>query len=293
MRQLKIKSIKGLEINEDRYDIEVEEHHNFFANNILVHNCRCLAYRKGEEIVLISRKGKPFPHLNHLREELKGTIEEGFVLDGELYSDDLTFQEITGIVRRETLKEGDEEKMSKMGIRVYDMIPLNDLNMDFIDRHNYINATLAPEDECYTNKVRKVPTFEIQSEEEVKTYHDKFVEEGYEGCMVRNAKGEYGINKRSKHLQKFKHMQREEYKIVGYSEGQGNEVGTVIWECETVQGKRFNVRPKGTREERKEWFENGHDHIGEYLSVQFQELTEDLVPRFPVGVGIRWEGDMS
>jgi DNA polymerase-3 subunit gamma/tau len=34
--------------SEDRYDLEVEDNHNFFANNILVHNCRCVATYDGK-----------------------------------------------------------------------------------------------------------------------------------------------------------------------------------------------------------------------------------------------------
>lgn len=39
MKVEKIKSIKKIINNSKRYDIEVEKNHNFFANNILVHNC--------------------------------------------------------------------------------------------------------------------------------------------------------------------------------------------------------------------------------------------------------------
>ena len=248
---------------------------------------RCLAMLKDGEVHLMSRKGKPFPHLQHLRNEMKEILEEGIVLDGELYSDDLSFQEITGIVRRETLKEGHTEMIDKICIRVYDMINLNNLDMDFIDRHNYIEKIVVPHDVYPQNKVRRVPTYEINSEEEVYKYHDKFVQEGYEGCMARNAKGAYGINKRSKDLQKYKHFMDSEYRIVGYCEGQGNEIGTVIWECVTDKGQKFRVRPKGTREERQEWFSNGDKYLNEMLTVRFQELTTDGIPRFPVGIAIR------
>lgn len=38
-----IVSIENYESNSKRYDIEVENNHNFFANNILVHNCQSLS----------------------------------------------------------------------------------------------------------------------------------------------------------------------------------------------------------------------------------------------------------
>ncbi len=38
MHYQKIKSIKKINCNSKRYDITVEDNHNFFANNILMHN---------------------------------------------------------------------------------------------------------------------------------------------------------------------------------------------------------------------------------------------------------------
>jgi len=38
MQQVKIKSIKKLDIKHDRYDLTVNSTKNFFANNILIHN---------------------------------------------------------------------------------------------------------------------------------------------------------------------------------------------------------------------------------------------------------------
>ena len=61
----------------------------------------------------------------------------------------------------------------------------------------------------------------------------------------------------------------------------------MVWIVETENGQEFRVRPEGTRELRREWFENGDDYIGEMLTVKFFELTDDGVPRFPVGIAIR------
>ena len=40
----KIKSVKKIDCDSKRYDIEVEKNHNFFANSILVHNCSATYY---------------------------------------------------------------------------------------------------------------------------------------------------------------------------------------------------------------------------------------------------------
>ena len=48
----------------------------------------------------------------------------------------------------------------------------------------------------------------------------------------------YEPNKRSKDLQKYKDNMEEEYKIVGFHEGSGDEKGAVIWDCITKEGKQ-------------------------------------------------------
>jgi len=237
-------------------------------------------------VSLKSRKGKEFPHMNHLRQQvasLKG-IPDGAFLDGELYSDTLTFQEVVGLVRRESLKAGDEDKLKQISYRLYDMLDPNNRKAGFQDRYDTLKTILGstpPKNLILTEN------FEINNKADVKKYHDQFVNEGYEGIMIRNKAGEYGINKRSKNLQKFKEFFDQEFEIVGYEEGNGNAKGTVIWICMTENGDLFSAQPKGTVAERTEYFKNGDDYIGATLTVRYFEMTDDGVPRFPKGVAIR------
>ena len=248
---------------------------------------RCMASLNPDGTVsLKSRKGKEFPHMTHLRQQiatLKG-IPSGAFLDGEMYSDTLTFQEVVGLVRRETLKPGDEDKLKQISYRLYDMCDLYYLMVGFQKRYDNLKKILGrnpPPNLILTENV------ELNNKTDIKKYHDQFVKEGYEGIMVRNKDGEYGINKRSKHLQKFKEFFDHEFEIVGFEEGTGNDAGTVIWVCKTETGGVFKARPLGTRAERTKYFNNGRDYIGSLLTVRYFELTDEGIPRFPVGVTIR------
>jgi DNA ligase-1 len=79
----------------------------------------------------------------------------------------------------------------------------------------------------------------------------------------------------------------DEYRIIDFKEGEGRDAGAVIWVCETADGKEFTARPRGTMEQRREWFNDGESYIGKNLTVVYQELTEDGKPRFPVGKALR------
>jgi len=248
----------------------------------------CLAQRKldGVRCVaisgrgLFSRNGKPSsPHLTHIVADVN-KLPAGTILDGELYSDDLTFQEIVGLVKKATLKAGDAEKVAKIYLCVYDTIR----DGTNAERNTWLTETFATN--AFT-ALKQLPTVSCESIDAVKELHAAYVAEGYEGLILRNAAGLYKIGHRSTELQKYKEFLDSEYPIVGFKEGDGIEKGCVIWVCTTPAGQEFSVRPRGTREDRIEMFKLGSEALGKRLSVRYQEFTTDGIPRFPVGISIR------
>lgn len=228
---------------------------------------------------LFSRNKKRYPHLDHIIAEVN-RLPPTIILDGELYSDTLTFQEIVGIVKRETLKKGDDEKQMQIKLHVYDII---NTSMPYQDR--YANLQMLFRRYRFKHLVL-VDTENCESEAHMKELHSKYVADGYEGVMLRNKDGMYsGV--RSPSLQKYKEFFDDEYKVVGYKEGEGLEAGCVLWICQTTNGQKFSCRPRGSREERVEMFGRGDKYIGKMLTVRFQELTTDGLPRFPVGITFR------
>jgi ATP-dependent DNA ligase len=201
------------------------------------------------------------------------------ILDGELYSDTLTFQEIVGLVKRETLKPSDQEKQLQIKLYVYDIINSNPYENRFINLqllfrlHRFKYLVLVKTENC-------------ENQEQLKQKHSEYVLEGYEGIMLRNKNSSYK-GSRSIDLQKYKEFFDDEYEVIGYQEGQGLEEGCVLWTCITSERKQFSCRPRGSREERQEMFLHGDKYIGKKLSVKYQELTDDGIPRFPVGIAFR------
>ena len=174
---------------------------------------RCLARLNSDgTVTLLSRKGKEYPHLNHIKADVAANNSNtNLVLDGELYSDTLTFQELVGLVKRVTLKPGNDEQMLEVSLRVYDCVELNN-EADFTDRYQTItNLTEGAE---YLSLVENV---RVSTESEIHAAQARFVEEGYEGAMVRNLTGAYAIGKRSANLQKVKTFLDGEYPIVGFT----------------------------------------------------------------------------
>ena len=227
---------------------------------------------------IFSRLKKQFPHLEHIVEELS-MLPANMILDGELYTNELTFQEIVGMVKRETLKAGDEAKQVQIKFHVYDTVnewtyeQRNLMLQRLFKKHAFKHLVLVQTDVC-------------ESEDQMKEMHANYVAEGYEGIMLRNKQGLYK-NARSVDLLKYKEFFDAEYKITGFTEGQGLEEGCVIWVCETEDGNAFSCRPRGSREDRQKLFLHGDKHVGKLLTVRYQEKTDTNMPRFPVGITIR------
>jgi DNA ligase-1 len=228
------------------------------------------------KFIMFSRTGKEVK-MPHIEKELRPLLKEGEFLDGENYTPDKTFEEITGMCR--TVLETPTE-LSSIKFHVFDCFDLGNMNVPFEIRQTSLTKFRN------LKYVTFVPTLIVQKKSELNRHHDEFVKYGYEGIMIRDFKGLYKLNERSNHLLKFKAFQTEEYQITGAEEGKGKDLGTVIWRCKGSKGE-FSVRPKGTLAQRTEWFKNSKKYIGKQLTVQYQNLTNGGIPRFPVGIAIR------
>ena len=229
---------------------------------------------------LTSRNGKPFTGLEHIIAELAPATKAGLILDGEVYSTKLSFQQFVGLVKKKKFTAEDKEQLKHVNLWVYDCV--NDQTFeerlailkDFFSKNKFTQVHLLPTEEC-------------KKKEDLKGFHDKFVLEGNEGLMVRNKQGLYQLGSRSNDLQKYKEFKDAEYPVIGFTDGQGIEKGLVIWICKTKEGKNFHVRPRGTHEERAALFKKAQSYVGKELTVRYQELSEDNIPRFPVGITFR------
>lgn len=248
---------------------------------------RCTASWGRDGIELMSRKGKPY-NVPHIKEQLEKILPVGRVFDGELYLHGATFQEVTRLVKK--LRPETETITYNM----YDSFEFDHEDTPWEEREEYLSDLCL--DVLTARKdlpnIRVIETCVAESEEDVYRLQKEFVAAGYEGAIVRFLDGVYEVGHRSNALLKVKSFMDREYKIVDFTEGVGKNVGCVTWICETDEGKQFSVVPKGTYRDKQDWFQKANHYIGSMLTVKFFEYTEDNIPRFPVGLGIRMEEDL-
>lgn len=236
---------------------------------------RCLFYLRDGEWVAQSRTGAHFSTVEHIKSQLPKT---SLILDGELYTTAIPFETLAGLLKKKKLSKEDLEKLKQVEYHCYDLYDPQQPELPFWKRLEILNTLRLP---------NKVSTEMISCLETFDRKFSEYTSQGYEGIMVRLPVGIYRLNYRSKELCKYKEFEEDEYVITDFTQGEGRDEGTVIWVCKTPDGKPFNVRPRGTVEQRREWFQQARDYIGKKLTVVYQNLSEQGVPRFPVGKSIR------
>lgn len=237
---------------------------------------RCLMIADETDIIMLSRSGKQYTALNHIIGDIVAYMENNgyppFILDGEIYSDELNFQEIVSAVKAY------KENSLKLKFRAYDVV--ND--MIWADRLILLDAIVTSIDSEF---IELTPTTEVSSEEEVRKNHDLFVAEGFEGAMIRTLNGKYGQGQRSRDLLKVKEFDETEFIFHGFVFGQRDE--DLIAMCTNMHGAQFKAKMKGSAIQKKAMYlEYQGGTIGKITVIHFK-WTEDGLPRFPIGKAIR------
>lgn len=254
---------------------------------------RMLSSFKGGKILLTSRTGKEFMYVDKIRQHIKSIYNVfgcDLILDGELYSHDLPFSVISGAIRSTKQKSEHDHLLEYWIFDIVDTTSSYEKRAQLLSEIQDWYLDKYPIDE----QVLKFELYElVEKEDELGSYHDKYVESGFEGLIIRNLEGKYLLEKRSNDLQKFKQFNDAEFEIVGFKLGSGTEEGAIIFVCKWAEGITFDVRPRGSIGDRIEKAKRGDVFIGKMLTVRYQpsvkqsDVDKNELPRFPIGIEIR------
>jgi len=235
--------------------------------------CRCLF--DGER--MWSRQGKDF--LPDVYNHLTFRVPDGVVIDGELMlpHDTFTFQQTMSAIKRA------QDVSRNLQYHVYDVYLRDEPDATFQRRNEVLRGLLSGRPDL----VIPVQTELVTTEAEMLRWHSEFLQDGYEGTIVRNPSGIYVPGHRSVDLLKHKDFFDEDFTIVGVGEGTGKFAGVIMFTCRTPEGREFDCGLVGSLDRRKEMYARRDEFVGKTLVVKFQEKTTDGIPRFPVGMLVR------
>jgi ATP-dependent DNA ligase len=236
---------------------------------------RCIIRKDG----MWSRNGKKIISAPHIFESLKTLFKTNpnLILDGELFAlkESCDFNKIISCVKKTKPKPEDLIESEKyIQYWIYDCPSNSEI---FTKRIEFLK-TLNLSEYCVL-----VSTEIINNETELIEYYKEYINEGFEGQMLRVLDSPYQT-KRSSYLLKHKSFTDEEYIILDILEGQGKltgKAGTMVFE--TKNGNRFNSSINGDHSYLEEIWLNKDKLIGLTATVKYFELTntENPVPRFP------------
>lgn len=222
------------------------------------------------EPIFNSRGAKVYPSHKHLAEQLKYLRDKtGFdSFDGELYVHGMPLQKIVSLVKKV------QQDSAKLDYRIYD-VPSEKVWEERVK--DLTKLAGYP-----TLNIHAVLTEVCNSEQQAKESINKYMEQGYEGTIIRNLKGEYEFGQRSNNLLKWKVFESDEAFVYDVEIDKNEEC---VLLCRMKNGTEFRCKMKGTHDERL--YEEQLKLVGKHVTFTYQTLTVDGVPQFPVGVAVR------
>lgn len=250
------------------------------------------------EVAATSREGKDQPVIKHILSEAETILSYyNIVLDGELYNHDLRddFNEISSIVKKQYPTKKCEKKAQEweeavqkaeefIQYHVYDCFVIDKPDMPFLERFELLKEIF---DGFNLDYLKLVETTEVHTNAEIDRLYDLYLEEEYEGQIIRS--NVPYLNKKTDHLLKRKEFYDSEYKILSFQAGTGNRTGmagAVFIEIPSLgESRKTNI--KGPRKWLKKLWDNQEEYIGKMGTVRYPNLTPDGVPRFGQLIAVR------
>jgi ATP-dependent DNA ligase len=241
---------------------------------------RCIIYLKDGKPYAQTRKGEEIVSIPHILDELKDVLEEGMVLDGELYNHSLKneFEKIMSIIRKQKVtKKQLEESKNLIEYHVYDIAGKHSV-WPMVLREGLVHDLLN--DSNKFNKVKIVPSVYVDNEAELFEQENKFISMGYEGLMIRFLNSSY-VHGRTESLLKMKRFDDAEFLLVDLEEGVGNRSGLATRAIMALpDGKTFGVGVNGEDGYSRDLLTNKEKYKNKYWTVKYFGVTSDNIPRF-------------
>ena len=213
------------------------------------------------------------------------------ILDGELYKHGKSLQQISGAARLEKNAYDCDWLEYYIYDVMYPKIPF-EIRLKVLNKISQeLNLGFNPYKEWNKGElqIQMVPQEKVSGFDNIMNLHNNYVEEGFEGVVIRNPESEYGFGKRTNSMIKIKKYRDDCFLVTGILPGlRGSE--DMVFICQTKDGKEFKAKPLGDRLTKEEYFDNFEDkykgHIGE---CKFFYYSDEGTPLQPAFKAFRWD----
>jgi len=242
---------------------------------------RCFAIVENGEALLYARSGKLIINFDRT---IGGELAQ---LDDGCYDGELMGEDFIALMRQAYRKE--KVDASNTYLALFDFLPLNEWktrlpHMSCERRYAELKDKILRDTDYQYLKI--VPRYIGKTYEEIKDFHDKFVEQGYEGVMIKDLNAPYKFG-RGPEVMKLKVFNDVDLKIKSLLEGSGKYLGKLGAIVVDHKGTRVQVGSGFSDDLREIIWNDQDDFVGRVVEIKYQEETPDGSLRFPVFVCFR------
>jgi len=278
---------------------------------------RCI-FKDGE---MLSRSLKPIQNKQLQNKFLalrQYSKDSGIILDGEIYSPDLSFQEIVKYVMTKDFE--DKKSIKKFGkvltipehlsFYCFDAVDSNNYSSPFLTRFEYVMGIA----DKFPELISQIPASAVRDSSEVQDFFKEALKAEFEGLILRNLSGEYKCGRgtlKEGIIYKVKPFRTwdaeikdivQATKVDPKAEKKINELGRSVTSkkkgdripiekaCDFIvdyEGKDLKVVIALTDKEKKEIWKNRKEYIGKMIEYKGMVIGSKDLPRHPVFIRFR------
>lgn len=247
---------------------------------------RCISILRDDEIKMMSRGGNYYniPHLKAQVEKLITLIQaeytKSYIIDGELYNHELGFERISGIVRTglnsDSVQTSLIDDSTFIEYHIYDIMSVVHSQARRIEILEHIREII---DKHNLNSIKIVESSIVNNYAEAIQLHDKYVDDNYEGLILRNKKSSYAAGQRSHSLLKVKKFFEKEFSIVGCKVDPKQTIeDSFVFTLRNDDGSLFSCRPRGTRARKLKYYQDIDNLVNKKAIVRYLDITNTGLP---------------
>lgn len=244
-----------------------------------INGVRCNVYLENGEVKMKSKEGEQYivEHIIDWFSERLDLFEDingkPIVYDGELYIHNEKLQYIRSAVVKPNLNT------PAVTYEVYDIaVPEHSNIIRFSMLKEKLRIAREKDEVNKTHTpVNFVKTFKLYTDVQVQQKTEQFIEEGYEGIILRKISAPYQFGKRTVNMLKLKRLVDEEFQIIGIAP-QDNDPELGLYVCTTNTGEEFKVTPTEDEDYKRLMMLTPHLFINKQLTCSFYEYTDKGIP---------------
>ena len=225
---------------------------------------------------LITRSGRIYTSVDHIVSAILTSPLAHLPLDGEIYAHGQPFRIINGLSRRKKSSKATEI----LEFHVFDIAdPM--INAECRQLELDLTGTFRYEHSPY---LKRVPTRLIKNQSQAEDLYTDFLNQGYEGLILRDAKAYYTPGE-SGNVWRIKPLNDMEVPLVAIElTDDGSDVAVML--LETSEGAVFRLGNLNV--EVRDYLMTG-DHIGEQVSIAYDYIEKSGVPQCASLIDFRWD----